>query len=55
MEPLFDPLEMEEAKTALQYQAEDLPPELWLGEAMQTAAKYEQQDVSSSSTTTKEE
>jgi processing peptidase subunit alpha len=38
LEPVFDPIEVDEAKQALQYQALDLPPELWLGEALQMAS-----------------
>ena len=38
LEPAFDPLEVEDAKLALQYQAAELPAELWLGESLQTAA-----------------
>ena len=38
LEPIWDPYEIEDAKTALQYQALELPPELWLGEALQAAA-----------------
>lgn len=38
LEPLFDPLEVEEGKQIIQHQTVDLPPELWLGEALQMAA-----------------
>lgn len=45
LEPVFDPVEVEEAKLALQYQALDLPPELWLAEALQMAAYGPQQPL----------
>lgn len=38
LEPVFDPHEVEEAKMMIQHQATELPPELWLGEALQQAA-----------------
>jgi processing peptidase subunit alpha len=38
LEPAFDPRELQEAHMALEYQAMNVPPELWLAEALQMAA-----------------
>lgn len=38
LEPVFNPMEVEEAKMALKYLSMDMPPELWLAEALQMAA-----------------